>query len=92
MQHLILRPGPQLVMRAFRPEPDDTGNGLKEVDVTVRAHEHLFEMVTVHAETTLADIFRLVEASPAAAEVLPPGIRQRTLRGGAQGSRRAAGP
>jgi hypothetical protein len=62
MQHLILRPGPQLVIRAFRPEPD--GNRLKEVDVTGRAHEHLFELVTVHAETTLADIFRLMEASP----------------------------
>ena len=64
MQHLILRPGPPLVMRACRPEPDDTGNRLKEVDVTGRAHEHLFELVTVHAETTLADIFRLMEASP----------------------------
>ena len=64
MQHLILRPGPQLVIRAFRPEPDDTGNRLKEVDVTGRAHEHLFEFVTVHAGTTLADIFRLMEASP----------------------------
>ena len=39
MHHLILRPGLQLVMRAFRPEPDDTGNRLKEVDVTGRAHE-----------------------------------------------------
>lgn len=64
MQHLILRPGPQLVMRAFRPEPDDTGRRLNEVDVTGRAHELLFELITVHAETTLADIFRLMEASP----------------------------
>ena len=64
MQHLILRPGPQLVMRAFRPEPGDTGSRLKEVDVTGRAHELLFELITVHAETTLADIFRLMEASP----------------------------
>jgi hypothetical protein len=32
MQHLILRPGPQLVIRAFRPEPDDTGSRLQEVD------------------------------------------------------------
>jgi hypothetical protein len=51
-------------MRAVRPEPDDTGSRLKEVDVTGRAHEHLFEFVTVHAGTTLADIFRLMEASP----------------------------
>ena len=64
MQHLILRPGPQLVLRAFRPEPDDTGSRLKEVDVTGRAHELLFKLITVHAETTLYDIFRLMEASP----------------------------
>ena len=64
MQHLILRPGPRLVMRAFRPEPDDTDSRLNEVDVTGRAHELLFELIAVHAETTLADIFRLMEASP----------------------------
>lgn len=51
-------------MRAFRPEPDDTGSRLKEVDFTGRAHELLFELITIHAETTLADIFRLMEASP----------------------------
>jgi len=64
MQHLILRPGPQLVMRAFRPEAEDMGSRLKEVDVTDRAHEFVFELITIHAETTLADIFRLMEASP----------------------------
>ena len=62
MQHLILRPGPRLVMRAIRPESDDTGSRPQEVDVTGRAHEHLFEIVTVHGETTLADIFRLMES------------------------------
>ena len=40
------------------------GGRLNEVDVTSRAHELLFEPITVHAETTLADIFRLMEASP----------------------------
>ena len=65
MQHLILRPGPQLVMRAFRPDPDETGSRLKEVDVTGRVHEHLFQFVTVHAETTLPDIcHELVEDLP----------------------------
>ena len=42
----------------------DTGSRAKEVDVTGRAHELLFELITIHAETTLADIFRLMEASP----------------------------
>ena len=37
MQHLILRPGPRLVVRAFRPEPDETDGQLNEVDVTGRA-------------------------------------------------------
>lgn len=62
MQHLILRPGPQLVMRAFRPETDDMDSRLNEVDVTGRAHQFLSEPITIHAETTLADIFRLMEA------------------------------
>ena len=64
MQRLILRPGPQLVMRAIRPQPDDMGGRPNGVDVTGRAHELLFELVTVHADTTLADIFRLMDASP----------------------------
>jgi hypothetical protein len=64
MQHLILRPGPQLLMRGFRSDPDDVGGRRGEVDVTGRAHELLFDLITVHAETTLADIFGLMEASP----------------------------
>ena len=64
MQHLILRPGPQLVMRAIRPPPDATDSRPRADDVTGRAHEFLFELITIHAETTLADNFRLMEASP----------------------------
>ena len=64
MQHLILRPGPELALREFRPEPDDLGRRLKEHDVTERAHEFLFEPVTLHGDTTLADVFGLMEASP----------------------------
>lgn len=64
MQHLILRPGPQLVMREFRPEPNDFDARPNEVDVTDRAHEFLFELITLHAGATLADIFRLLDASP----------------------------
>jgi hypothetical protein len=64
MQHLILRPGPMLVTRPFRPEPDDLGGRLNEVDVTGRAHEFLFEFITIRAGTTLGDVFRLMEASP----------------------------
>lgn len=64
MQHLILCPGPRLLLREFRPEPGDVGGRPDEIDVSDRAHEFLFEIVTVHAETTLADIFRLLDASP----------------------------
>ena len=63
-QHLILRPGPQLVMRAYRPEPDDMGGRLNEVNVTGQAHAYLFECITVHAGATLGDVFRLMQASP----------------------------
>ncbi len=64
MQHLILRPGPELALREFRPEQDDLGRRPNEHDVTERAHEFLFEPVTLHGDTTLADIFGLIEASP----------------------------
>lgn len=64
MQHLVLRPGPQLVLRAFRPEPDDLASRPKERDVTDRAHEFLFEPITLHPNTTLAEVFDLMETSP----------------------------
>lgn len=64
MQYLILRPGPELVLRAFRPEPDELGLRPKERDVTDRAHEFLFEAIALHGDTTLADVFGLMEAGP----------------------------
>jgi hypothetical protein len=64
MHHLILRPGPELVLRAFRPEPDELGPRPKERNVTDRAHEFLFEAITLHPQATLADVFALMEASP----------------------------
>jgi|CXWL01.1.fsa_nt_gi hypothetical protein len=64
MQHLILCPGPKLLLRGFRPDPGDVGGRPNETDVSDRAQEFLFELVTVHPETTLADIFSLLEASP----------------------------
>lgn len=64
MHHLILRSGPELVLRAFRPEPDELGPRPKERNVTDRAHEFLFEAITLHPQATLADVFALMEASP----------------------------
>ena len=64
MQHLIMRAGPKLVARPFKPEPDELGGRLNETDVNDRADEFLFEFVTIQAGTTLADIFRLMDASP----------------------------
>jgi len=64
MQHLILRPGPELVLRAFRPDPDDLGPRPKGRVVTNHAHEFLFDSITLHPQTTLAGVFALAEASP----------------------------
>jgi hypothetical protein len=64
MQHLILRPGPELVLRALRPEPDELARRPKEREVTERAHEFLVDAITLHPDTTLADVFGLMEASP----------------------------
>ena len=64
MQHLILRPGPELILRAFRPDPDDLGPRPKERVVTNHAHEFLFDAITLHPQTRLADVFALLDASP----------------------------
>jgi len=40
----------------LEPRSDGCGTG--------RAHQFLFELITIHAETTRADIFRLMEVSP----------------------------
>lgn len=37
---------------------------MRDVDVTDRAHEVLFEPVTLDAAVTLGDVFRLMDASP----------------------------
>lgn len=72
MEHLILRPGPELVLRVFRPEPDQLGPRPKEREVTDRAHEFLFEAITLHPQATLADVFALMEASPLLKRVYRP--------------------
>ena len=64
MQHLILRPGPELVLRAFRPEPDELACRSSEREITDRAHEFLFDAITLHPDTLLSDVFGLMEASP----------------------------
>jgi hypothetical protein len=64
MQHLTLRPGPMLALRPVRPGLEDGSGRMIEVDVTRRAHEFLFEFITIQAGTTLSDVFRLMEASP----------------------------
>ena len=64
MEHLILRAGPKLAVRPFKPDPDDLRDPLNELDVTDRAHEFLFESITIQSNTMLGDIFRLMDSSP----------------------------
>jgi len=61
MQHLVLRAGPALIARS--PE-DAASQRLEEFDLSDRAHEVLFENITLEGGTTLGDIFRLMERSP----------------------------
>lgn len=72
MQHLILRPGPELVLRAHRPEPGDLGPCADEVDIAERAHEFLFEAVTLHPDTTLGDVVRLLDANELLRQIYRP--------------------
>jgi hypothetical protein len=68
MQHLFLRAGPALIARSpdtAHPYPEDAASQrLEEFDLTDRAHEVLFENITLEGGTTLGDIFRLMERSP----------------------------
>ncbi len=62
MQDLILKPGPALIARSWRNDKDHNGRW-HELDVTDRAHEYLFEHVTLDSAVTLGDIFGLLDAS-----------------------------
>jgi len=73
MRDLILRPGPALIERRWETDDSDDdaaaddepdGPRLREQDVTGRAHEFLFDLITLDAGTTLSDLFRLLDASP----------------------------
>ncbi len=63
MNDLTLHPGPQLT--TIRSQEDAEGRRRPvKVDVTSRAHEFLFDTVTVAEGVTLADIFGLLNACP----------------------------
>ncbi len=64
VQDLILRTGPALIARRPAPDDEQQGRPLRDVDATDRAHEVLFEPVTLDAAVTLGDVFRLMDASP----------------------------
>jgi hypothetical protein len=64
MQDLTLRSGPSLIARRWETEGKHEDGRWRELDVTNRAHEHLFEVVVVHASVTVGDVFRLLDASP----------------------------
>jgi hypothetical protein len=64
MQDLTLRSGPSLIARHWETDGKHEDGRWRELDVTGRAHEHLFEIVVVHASVTVGDVFRLLDASP----------------------------
>lgn len=64
MQDLILRPGPVLIARTWETDGKHEDGRWDELDVTDRAHERIFEFITMDAAVTVGDIFRLLDASP----------------------------
>lgn len=64
MQDLTLCAGPALIARRWESDEGTGAARLIEVDFTARAHELLFELVTLDADLTLGDFFRLMERSP----------------------------
>ena len=64
MQDLILRPGPVLIARTWETDGKHEDGHWDELDVTDRAHERLFDFITMDPAVTVGDIFRLLDASP----------------------------
>lgn len=64
MSEFILKAGPVLISRSWETDPATKVGAWQEADVTARAHEHLFECVTLEEDVTLADIFKLVGENP----------------------------
>lgn len=67
MHNLTLNPGPRLTV--VRSVEEDGKRRPLTVDVTGRAHEFLFETVTLAEGVTLADVLGLLDASPVLASV-----------------------
>jgi hypothetical protein len=64
MHDLTLHPGPSLIARRWETDGKYDDGQWRELDVTARAHEYLFEVVGVNADVTVGDIFRLLDANP----------------------------
>ncbi|MBL0726078.1 hypothetical protein [Piscinibacter sp. HJYY11] len=58
MQNFILRPGPALMAQRWVKDGDEDLS--ERVDVSMRAHQHLFETVELDACVTLADVLGLL--------------------------------
>ena len=69
MQDLTLKPGPALIARSWQTDDNQENGRWHELDATDRAHEYLFSHVTLDRAVTLADIFRLLDASPVLKQV-----------------------
>lgn len=77
MHDLTLNPGPRLTVVL---SAEHEGRRVpKTVDVTQRAHEFLFETVTLAKGVTLADIFGLLETDPVLTKVLRQDFSQELL-------------
>lgn len=64
MSELILKPGPVLLWRKWEYDEVTEEGGYVDLDITTAAHEYLFESITIEKDVLLADIFRLLDASP----------------------------
>ena len=64
MHDLIFRHGPMLIARTWEIDGKHEDGRWDELDVTDRAHERLFDFVTMDAAVKVGDIFRLLDASP----------------------------
>lgn len=67
MQNFILKPGPALIARRWVKEGDEEVG--QRVDVSVRAHQFLFETVELDPRVTLADVLGLLAKDAALRQV-----------------------
>jgi hypothetical protein len=64
MSELFFKTGPVLLRRDWVYDEETEENSIRETDVTIDAHEYLFDDVTLDKDVTITGIFLLLDLVP----------------------------